>query len=85
MFTILEKKVLDALIGALFAEPGFSDVSPGDLSELTALPMKVLRGILGSLSAKKVVYMDKSFQDVTIVHLTEEFYHLHPTWGKGSQ
>lgn len=84
-FTKLEQAVLDAFIPELYAEPGFSDVSPQDLSRLTKIPMSSLRGVLGSLSKKEVITIwDKEDlgSDADIVYLREDFYHLHPEWSK---
>jgi hypothetical protein len=84
-FTKLEKSVLDAFIPELYAEPGFSDVSPQDLATLTKIPMSSLRGVLGSLAKKSVISIwDKEDlgSDADIVYLNEAFYYLHPEWSK---
>jgi DNA-binding IscR family transcriptional regulator len=81
--TVLEKQTIQSLINDLYAEPGFSDVSPQDLSRLTKIPMKSLRGVLGSLVQKGYVSIaDGKDMDIEydIVYLDESFYYLHPTW-----
>jgi hypothetical protein len=81
--TVLEKHTIQSLINDLYAEPGFSDVSPQDLSRLTKIPMKSLRGVLGSLVQKGYVSIaDGKDMDIEydIVYLDESFYYLHPTW-----
>ena len=81
--TSLEKTVLNTFINELYAEPGFSDVSPQDLQHLTKIPMKSLRGVLGSLCKKGIIYIeDKKYlgSDFDIVYLLENSYHLHPEW-----
>ena len=82
-FTQLEDKVLSSFIKELYAEPGFSDVSPQDLAKITKIPMSSLRGILGSLSKKGAIDIwDKEDlgSDADIVYLQEAFYYLHPEW-----
>jgi hypothetical protein len=84
-FTKLEQTVIDAFIPELYAEPGFSDVSPQDLARLTKIPMRSLKGVLGSLTKKSVIEIwDKDYlgSDADIVYLKEAFYHLHPEWSK---
>jgi len=81
--TVLEKQTIQSFINDLYAEPGFSDVSPQDLSRLTKIPMKSLRGVLGSLVQKGYVSIaDGKDMDTEcdIVYLDESFYYLHPTW-----
>tara|TARA_Y100000389_G_scaffold151861_1_gene151668 strand:+ start:52 stop:339 length:288 start_codon:yes stop_codon:yes gene_type:complete len=77
--------VIDQFINELYAEPGFSDVSPQDLAQSTKIPMKSLRGVLGSLTKKNIIYIeDKEYLGTTadIVYLNEEFYYLHPEWSQ---
>jgi hypothetical protein len=84
--TVLEKHTIQSLINDLYAEPGFSDVSPQDLSRLTEIPMKSLRGVLGSLVQKGYVSIAEHPNgkdmgiECDIVYLDESFYYLHPTW-----
>lgn len=82
MLTAMEQQTVDALIANLYAEPGFSDVSPQDLTRLTGIPAKALRGVLSSLKKKGIVWLDRPHADVMIVYLATDYYHLHPTWGK---
>ena len=84
-FTTLEKQVLDSFIEELYAEPGFSDVSPRDLVKPTGIKMSSLRGVLGSLTKKGVIdIIDKedlgSSDD--IIYLNEDYFYLHPEWSK---
>jgi hypothetical protein len=79
----MENQVLSNLIENLYAEPGFSDHSPQDISRETKIPMKSLRGVLGSLSKKGYIFIhDKEYHgsEMDIVYLSENFYHLHPQW-----
>ena len=81
--TKMEKTVLNSLIENLYAEPGFSDVSPQDLSSSTKIPMRSLRGVLGSLSKKGVIWLTDDYssdREFVIVYLCESYYHLHPSW-----
>ena len=82
-FTQLETQVIEQFIGELYAEPGFSDVSPQDLEIKTTIPMRQLRGVLGSLTTKGVIFIEDKRNigtDMDIVYLNEDFYHLHPEW-----
>jgi len=81
IFTDLEEKVLKCLIDGLYAEPGFSDISPKDISKNTGIEMKVLRGVLASLVKKGIILIEEN-QGYDIVYLDERFYHLHPEWSK---
>jgi len=81
--TALESEVLIKLISELYAEPGYSDISPQDLSSWTKIKMNSLRGVLGSLTKKGVIFIiDKEDLGSTadIVYLREDFYFLHPEW-----
>lgn len=78
-----ETEVLIHFIDELYAEPGFSDVSPQDLSEICGIEMKYLRGILGSLTKKGVIdIVDKEDLgcEADIVYLSEDYYKYHPEW-----
>jgi hypothetical protein len=81
--TVLEKQTMQTFIDDLYAEPGFSDVSPQDLSRSTRIPMKSLRGVLGSLSQKGYIWIADGKDmglEIDIVYLSESFYYLHPSW-----
>ena len=85
--TELEKKVIDNLINELYAEPGFSDVSIEDLEKMTEIPMKKLRGVLGSLTKKDVIWTMSAKElgvdrpgFTAIVYLADSHYYLHPEW-----
>lgn len=78
-FTELEQKVLDAYIPMLYAEEGYSDVDADDLSKATGITKNVIRGVLGSLVTKGVIWTDDNGEYV-IIYLSRDFYHLHPTW-----
>lgn len=80
--TEMEKQVLTALIDALYAETGFSDVDARDLSNTTKIPTKSIRGVLSSLSKKGIVYIDDLVTngEYQIIYLQESYYGLHPRW-----
>lgn len=78
--TAMEKQTLVALLANLYAEPGFSDVTPSDLSKITTIPMNSLRGVLSSLVQKGLVWMEDD-RGPMVVYLASKHYHLHPTWG----
>jgi DNA-binding IclR family transcriptional regulator len=83
-FTELETQVLDALIGGLDAEPGFSNIDANDLAEETGIPTKQIRGVLSSLVKKGVVTLNETdtwgAPKYVIVYLNESHWHLHPEW-----
>lgn len=79
--TELETKVLTNLIGNLYAEPGYSDVSVEDISRDTGIPMKSIRGVIASLVKKNIIQTDDN-EFCIIVYLNEGFYYLHPEWSK---
>lgn len=80
--TAMEQKTLDVFVANLTEEESFSDVAPEDLSGLTGIPIRQLRGVLSSLAQKGIVYIEQRHKDVSIVYLHPSFYHLHPRWGK---
>lgn len=43
---------------ALYAEPGFSDVKPGDLAKATGFTLAAVRGALGHLISVGLVYLE---------------------------
>ena len=85
-FTELEQQVLDALIGGLYAEPGYSDVDAKDLSRETGIPTSAIRGVLSSLIKKGVIFIEDTNTYGAPVHqliyLQNAFWHLHPEWKK---
>ena len=76
-----ESTMLSAFINELYAEEGFSDVSPQDLQEITGIPKNSYKGVLGSLAKKNVLYIeDKKYlgTEIDIVYLIDT--DLHPKW-----
>ena len=84
--TQLETTILTNLIENLYGEPGFSDVSPQDLSKWTNTGIKITRGVLASLVKKDIIWigdngLDKSdFDFCRIVYLDHSHYNLHPEY-----
>ncbi len=82
--TELEEKVLENLIDNLYAEPGFSDVDAKDISKETGIPMKSIRGVLGSLVKKGIVSLDETSTygapKYVIIYLNNDYWYLHPEW-----
>jgi predicted transcriptional regulator len=74
--TELETKTLNAFIGGLYAEPGFSDVDVNDLSKELEIPTKVLRGVLGSLVKKGIVSVDENGGGYDIIYMREKYWYL---------
>tara|TARA_R110002050_G_scaffold12524_4_gene41041 strand:- start:2701 stop:2982 length:282 start_codon:yes stop_codon:yes gene_type:complete len=60
-FTKLEKQVLKELVKRLdIDEIGYSDIYDKDLEKYTNIPMNILRGVLGSLVVKRVIFIVSS-------------------------
>lgn len=56
--TKLESKVLKSLADEMYAEFGFSDVGPTEIESKTKIKMRSLRGVLGSLVKKGLIFID---------------------------
>ena len=65
-----------AVIGGLYAEPGFSDVDVNDLSKELEISTKVLRGVLGSLVKKGIVSVDENGGGYDIIYMRESYWYL---------
>jgi hypothetical protein len=81
--TSMETQVMEAFIDDLYAEPGFSDVSPQDLQKKTGIPMASFKGVLGSLAKKGLIWIADGRDmgiEIDIVYLSDDHYHLHPLW-----
>jgi hypothetical protein len=76
--TELESKTLTTFIGGLYAEPGFSDVDVNDLSSILGISTKVLRGVLGSLVKKGIVFVDENSGGCgyDVIHMREKYWYL---------
>jgi hypothetical protein len=57
--TELEKQVLEALAGEMYAERGFSDAGIEEIQDATGLSTSVLRGVAASLIQKGLIDIDK--------------------------
>jgi DNA-binding MarR family transcriptional regulator len=75
--TELEFKVLTCLINSLYAEPGFSDVGVGEIATELGMKVNTVKGVIGSLCKKQIVYAD---QDFDVVVLDRGYWFLHPEW-----
>ena len=81
--TELETKTLTAFIGGLYAEPGFSDVDVKDLSLELGISTKVLRGVLGSLVKKDIVFVDENNSGYDIIYLNKPYWSLvNESWAE---
>jgi|TARA_R100000908_G_scaffold9572_2_gene3291 hypothetical protein len=82
-YNLTEKEsiMLSAFINELYAEEGFSDVSPQDLQRITGIARNSYKGVLGSLAKKNILYIeDKRYlgTETDIVYLMDNA--LHPQW-----
>jgi len=81
--TELESKTLTTFVGCLYAEPGFSDVDVKDLSSELGISTKVLRGALGSLVKKDIVFVDENNSGYDIIYLNKPYWHLvNESWAE---
>ena len=81
--TELETKTLTTCVGCLYAEPGFSDVDVKDLSEVTGISTKSIRGALGSLVKKGVVTVNTNDSGYDIIDLNVRYWHLvNESWAE---
>ena len=81
--TELETKTLTTFVGCLYAEPGFSDVDVKDLSEVTGISTKSIRGALGSLVKKGVVTVNTNDSGYDIIDLNVRYWHLvNESWAE---
>jgi hypothetical protein len=81
--TELETKTLTTFVGCLYAEPGFSDVDVKDLSEVTGISTKSIRGALGSLVKKGVVTVNPNDSGYDIIDLNVRYWHLvNESWAE---
>ena len=82
--TQLEAQVLKSLINGLYAEAGFSDVDAKDIAEWINTPIKSVRGALGSLVKKGIVFIESTdsygAEQFEIIYLHSDHYYLHPEW-----
>jgi len=87
--TTLESEIVKSLIPMLYAEPGFSDVDARDLEKVTGISTKSLRGGIGSLVKKEILFIDKAEDNgcgYDLIHLSEKFWYLHsPSWAAESR
>jgi DNA-binding MarR family transcriptional regulator len=84
--TELETKTLTTFVGCLYAEPGFSDVDVKDLSEVTGISTKSIRGALGSLVKKGVVTVNPNDSGYDIIDLNVSYWHLvNESWAEEAE
>jgi DNA-binding MarR family transcriptional regulator len=84
--TELETKTLNTFVGCLYAEPGFSDVDVKDLSEVTGISTKSIRGALGSLVKKGVVTVNPNDSGYDIIDLNVRYWHLvNESWAEEAE
>jgi hypothetical protein len=79
--TPLECQCLQAVIDALYAEVGFSDIDAEDVAKDTNIDIKTVRGALGSLAKKGFIDIaDANDYGFRIIYLNYRHYNLHPEW-----
>jgi DNA-binding MarR family transcriptional regulator len=84
--TELETITLSTFIGCLYAEPGYSDVDVNDISECTNIPTKSIRGALGSLVKKGIIFIDKNDSGYDIIYLDKKYWHLvNESWAEEAE
>jgi predicted transcriptional regulator len=81
--THLETITLSTFVGCLYAEPGYSDVDVNDISECVNIPTKSIRGALGSLVKKGVIFIDKNDSGYDIIYLNKPYWYLvNESWAE---
>lgn len=88
--TELETKFMEAFIGDLYAEPGFSDINLKDMVKATGIPMRRIKGVLGSLVNKGIVWtmsdvelgIPRSEGVGEIIYLSSNYENLHSEWAQ---
>ncbi len=84
--TELESTTLSTFVDCLYAEPGYSDVDVNDISECTNIPTKSIRGALGSLVKKGVVFIDKNDSGYDIIYLDKKYWYLvNESWAEEAE
>ena len=83
--TWLEDKTLSTFISCLYAEPGYSDVDVNDLSSELGISTKVLRGALGSLVKKDIVFVDENNSGYDIIYLNKNYWGMvNENWAEAA-
>jgi hypothetical protein len=79
--TELENKVLTCFIDLLEDyDWGFSDIICFNLVKPTHLTLNQIKGVIGSLTKKGLVYTDDMDTKHDLIHLNEKAYQLHKQW-----
>lgn len=82
--TKLEKIALEAIGKGMYAELGFSDVGPTEISDLTKIPMTTLRGVLSSLTKKGYIDIDTRDDEMDvedhIIYLHSDMLGIAEVW-----
>jgi hypothetical protein len=74
--TELESKTLQSLVDGLYAEPGYSDVDAKDIAKDLSIDTKVIRGALGSLVKKGIVFIETNDSNYDIINLYPKYWGL---------
>jgi predicted DNA-binding transcriptional regulator len=74
--TKLETKTMNAFVGSLYAEPGFSDVDANDIANELGISTKIIRGALGSLVKKGIIAIDENGCGFDIIYLHKPYWSL---------
>ena len=92
-FTRLEAAVMRSLVDQLYAEPGFSDVSPEDLVD-EAMGIHTVGGVLTALTKKDLLFVEElsprtghlglglNGEGLNIIYLTDLGEQFHARWAE---
>jgi len=69
--TVNEATTLKALINSMYAEYNYSDIDINDLSRITKITTKKLRGVISSLVKKNLVEKEENDAGFVILYLTD--------------
>lgn len=78
--TELESLFLTTLIDNLFAEPHFSDIDVSDMANYMNQPKATVKGVLGSLVKKGLVFTEDSGTGFDLIYLQDAYFFLHKEW-----
>jgi DNA-binding MarR family transcriptional regulator len=81
--TTLETKIITSLLSRMNAyDLGYSDVDATDIANDISVHIDSVKGSLGSLVKKGIVFCSDLKDVGSIIYLQDEFYYLHPEYTK---
>jgi len=78
--TAIEETALSAIIEGLSGEIYCSDLEAKEIAVTSRIPMRNLRGVLGSLVKKEYISINTNEMGQEIICLKANKFYLHPVW-----